>query len=78
MGEPRTVVVDRYPVERLPEDLRARVGEATFVKLTIALGEPVPELPPDDERPLSWYFGKLGRVHDDPVADIRKLRDEWE
>lgn len=73
MGEQGKIVKDNYPVDRLPEELRAGLKAGSVVRITL---EPTAERPP--LRPLQDYFGTAGRVHNDPVADIRKLRDEWE
>jgi hypothetical protein len=74
MGEQSKIVVEHYPVERLPEDLRRglQVGGQVTV---IVVPETVP-MPP--RRSFTEFFGKSGVAHSDPVADIRKLRDEWD
>ena len=72
MGE-HTKVVEEYPVDKLPEELRAGLAAGTMARITV---EPAAAKKP--MRPLSDYFGTAGRAHIDPVADIRKLRDEWD
>jgi len=82
MGDQKTIVVEHYPVERLPDDIRERIarsiGDGPFVKLHIE----VDALPADagSTRPFDHYFGKGDGTYSglDPIDDIRKLRDEWE
>jgi len=77
MGETKKIVIEHYPVERLPEELRRGLEAGQSVRVTVE--QPTEDAPtPRPSPPLSSYFGKLERVHADPVEDIRKLRDEWE
>ena len=73
MGEHKKIT-PHYPVDNLPEDLRAGLEAGARVTITVE-PEPVHARP---RRSFSEFFGKSGRAHDDPVADIRKLRDEWD
>lgn len=75
MGEHKKIVVEHYPVERLPDDLRQGLEAGATVRVTV---ENDGVAAADQVRPLSDYLGKLGKVHSDPVSDIRNLRDEWE
>ena len=72
MGE-HTRIVPHFPVDKLPEELRAGFEAGSTVTITV---EPDPEAP--SLKSVMDLFGKVGRAHDDPVADIRKLRDEWD
>lgn len=73
------IVREHYPVERLPEDLRAELGLARTVTVTLEQEDSVGP-PPDRE----WLERLRQRSHDlppatdDPVARIRRLRDEWD
>ena len=76
MGEHQKIVVENYPVDNLPLELRLRLGLADGAMVTITV-EPEPVAVPQ-QRAFSEFFGKSGRAHNDPVADIRQLRDEWD
>ncbi|HMN84687.1 MAG TPA: hypothetical protein PKA74_01675 [Bauldia sp.] len=70
------VVKDRYPVSQLPDDLKAEIGQARYVKLVIE--EAAPKRTREELariREESWRRGPIG---DDPVERIRRLRDEWD
>ena len=74
MGEHDKIIVENYPADKLPEELRLRLGleAGTLVTLTVE-----PEQTPPSLKSVIELFGKVGLAHNDPVADIRKLRDEW-
>lgn len=75
MSERRKIVVENYPVERLPEDLRQRIGSGGPVRVTLE------ESPAVQRLPLSSYIGKgtgSYRSPEDAVAAINALRDEWD
>jgi hypothetical protein len=74
MGEQAKIVAERYPVGRLPEDLRARLAAVgvTSPLVTVTV-EYAAERPP-----LSAYFGVLPAGDDDPAERGAKLRDEWD
>ena len=76
------IVIEHYPSERLPEDLRLAASGAESVRVT---------LEPDRAAPLSraevagrLRAEKAGRKPEDgisleeAVARVRVLRDEWE
>ena len=74
------IVLERYPVEKLPEDIRAVVGDSLTVKLVVepdALHETGNEA--RYQRLLSdmatWTLDNSGR---DSVERVRALRDEWD
>ena len=74
------IVREHYPVENLPEDLRAELGLVRTVKVVI---EP-------DENPLKSvsraaaiaelleHRRKLAPSPNDSVERVRRLRDEWD
>ncbi|SEQ08930.1 hypothetical protein SAMN05428969_1908 [Devosia sp. YR412] len=82
------VVREHYPVEKLPEDLRAEFPNATFVTVEVAVDDEVSFAPPAS--PMTGpetadYIRKLhagrtdkGRSMEDIVAEVRQLRDEWD
>ena len=78
MTEVKKIVIEHYPVERLPDELRARLEAQSTVRLTI---EPETEMPAEP-RPLSELYGCAKGLYAsqglDPVEFIRQLRDEWD
>ncbi|MEQ1715702.1 MAG: hypothetical protein ABL907_06925 [Hyphomicrobium sp.] len=76
MSERRKIVIENYPADRLPEDLRRRVDDgASRVTVTIESSDRR-ELPP-----LTSYIGQGKGCYASPeeaVAAINALRDEWE
>jgi hypothetical protein len=80
MGEQRRVVAEHYPVEKLPEELRAGLGEVRHVTVTIEAEPEDTARPAVARRPLLSYLGAGKGVYptpEDAVSAIRKLRDEW-
>lgn len=74
------IVREHYPVERLPEDLRAELGLATTVTVTI---EPAPERNDQTRRAaaiveLLEHRRRLKPSTESSAATVRKLRDEWD
>ncbi len=74
------IVREHYPVENLPEDLRAELGVARTVTLVI-------EAEDDHSRrdaraaaiaELLEHRRKLVPSTSDSVEQVRKLRDEWD
>ena len=71
------IVREHYPVSSLPEDLRQDLDPETYVRIVIE------ELDTSPKRTRSLAdmladVRQLTPIGDDPVARIRKLRDEWE
>lgn len=68
------IVRERYPVEKLPNDLR--LGSGT-VRVTVEL-----VVPPTSDQPalttLLDEMKKYRRRGEDPVARVRSLRSEWD
>lgn len=75
MGETRKIIIDSYPAEKLPEDLRRQISAKT-VRITMETEET--EVP---RKPLSSYVGAgkgLYATPEEALEAIRSLRDEWE
>lgn len=76
------VVIEHYPASRLPEDLKAAVGGAGSVTITVEreLTRPLR----GEELVAQLRAEKLGKRPEDGVSSeeavgrIRVLRDEWE
>jgi hypothetical protein len=75
------IVIEHYPVSRLPEDIRAAVGGTGAVRVTVeqeglkpqTAAEVVAQLRREKADP-----GFQGTTMAEAVARIRALRDEWE
>jgi hypothetical protein len=78
MGEGKKIVVDGFPVEKLPDELRRGIESGEVVRVTVE--SCVAEF--STTRPLSEFFGCAKDLYAsqgvDPADYIRKLRDEWE
>ena len=70
-------IVENYPVEKLPPDLREGLGQGEKVRVII---EEIPSLDTSEERlqELLDMARRASPIGDDPVKRIRKLRDEWD
>jgi len=76
-----TLVVDDYPAERLPLDLRGQIDPGARVRVTVDVTGPPFERPPFKPKRLRDYIGAGKGVYGSPeeaVAAIRALRDEWD
>lgn len=72
------IVREHYPVERLPEDLRAALPQGVTVRLTLeAESTKIPAGRAWIEDIVRRKEG-ISETSDDPVDRIRKLRDEWD
>ena len=75
MGETRKIVVENYPADSLPEDLRRGLESKAFVRVTVESqdrGRP---------KPLASFIGSAKGCYPTPhdaIDAIRSLRDEWE
>ncbi|KKB11921.1 hypothetical protein VE25_10240 [Devosia geojensis] len=75
------IVLEHYPVEKLPDDLKAAVGHEGRVTLTIER-----ERSPLDRDALVAQLreekkrmtAEQGRTLAEIVAEVRSLRDEWD
>ncbi len=78
MGELKKIVVEGYPVERLPQELRDRLESQAPVRITIEQQSAGTKEP----RPLHEMFGFAKGLYAsqglEPTDFIRQLRDEWE
>ena len=76
MGEVTKIVVENYPVDRLPEDLRRGLEKAGIVTITLEAGQGTASAP---RRSLRSFIGSAPGVYansDEAVDYIRRLRDE--
>ncbi len=75
MGSTIKIVIEGYPVEKLPEELRARLVVGQPVRITLEQDEEQP-------KPLSELYGCHAGLYAaqgvDPADFIRQLRDEWD
>ncbi len=76
MGEPTTIVIENYPVDKLPDELRRGLQSGRMVRVTVEHDPAAPKPPP--LRPLTSYFGAARGVYPghEAVTSIRRLRDE--
>jgi hypothetical protein len=70
-------IVENYPVEKLPPELREGLVQGEKVRVII---EEIPSRDTSKERlqELLNLADRASPIGDDPVARIRKLRDEWD
>jgi hypothetical protein len=71
-------IVRNYPASKLPADLREGVDPNAMVTVTVELAE---EVPPHKPMTLDEIFAVRRppyRTAQEIVADIRKLRDQWD
>ena len=77
MGERKKIVVEHFPVDRLPEELRRGLDAGTTARIIVE-----PEVKPSTSLPpLTSYLGAAQGVYtgpEDAVSAIRALRDDWE
>ncbi len=75
MGETKKIVVDDFPVERLPEELRLGIESGQMVRVTVETVAPEDAAQPG---PLTSFFGagKGCYSEEEAVTFIRQLRDE--
>jgi hypothetical protein len=78
MGEGKKIVVENYPLEKLPADLQAMLETGKPVRIVL---EQASEETAAPRKKFSEFIGSApGRYRDadEIVAEIRALRDEWE
>ena len=71
------IVREHYPVERLPEDLRAELPAGVTVRLTLeaeSVSLPAGRAWIED---IVRRKASIAETPDDPVGRIRQLREEW-
>ncbi len=75
MGETKKIVVDHFPVEKLPDELRRGIESGQLVRVTVESDAPEET---SDRQPLRSFFGagKGCYTEEEAVSFIRKLRDE--
>lgn len=76
MTELKKIVVEHFPVDRLPDELRRGLQSGQMVRVVVEaeVERPAP-------RPLRELFGcaKTGlKTPEEAVAAVRTLRDEWD
>ena len=79
MGEHKRIVIEDYPVENLPEELRG--GIETGHRVTVTVEDRVKPAIPDFETKLTRFWGACayrGTTAEEAVARVRALRDEWD
>lgn len=73
VSEQTKIVIDDYPVENLPEDVRRGIAAGERVRVTVETGDP---------RPRYLRFHGIAAhkktTVEDAVARVRALRDEWD
>ncbi len=78
MGENKTIVVEHFPVDQLPEELRRGLESGQMVRVTVQSGG---DEPTSDSQRLRTFLGAAsGRYAnpDDIVKEVRQARDEWD
>ena len=74
MTELKKIVVDSFPIERLPDELRGLLEAGEPVRITLEQGQQRKDatLPA-----FGFAKGTYAKHGLDPVEYIRQLRDEW-
>lgn len=75
------IVVEHYPVEKLPEDLRVGLAPAGSVRVTVESDPPVPMTAAEVVATMKRRLAdrdNAGVTVEEAVARIRALRDEWD
>ena len=79
MGETIKIVVEGFPVELLPKELRERLTSDVAARITIEQAQDQGKKQP---RPLHQMRGFAQGLYAsqgiDPVDFVRQLRDEWD
>lgn len=79
MGETKKIVVENYPLDKLPANLRALLEGANPVRIVLEQVPDAQSIP--SKKKFSDFIGSApGRYKsaDEIVAEVRALRDEWE
>lgn len=71
------IVREHYPVERLPEDLRAELPDRVTVRLTLEAESTTLPAGRAWVEDIVRRRANIAETSDDPVARVRQLRDEW-
>jgi len=78
MGETKKIVVEHFPVDKLPDELRRGIEAGQVVRVTV---EEESESMAPPYRSLSDFVGAgrgLYATPEEATDFIRKLRDEWD
>ena len=78
MGETKKIVVENYPLDKLPADLRALLEGGNPVRVVLEQMPDTQSIPA--KKKFSDFIGSApGRYKsaDEIDAEIRSLRDEW-
>lgn len=79
MGETKKIVVESFPVERLPDELRRGIENGQIVRVTIEAEDTTRVLPHTGRRTLRSFVGSAPGLYPNPgeaTQFIRSLRDE--
>jgi hypothetical protein len=78
MGENKRIVIEHFPVDRLPEELRQGLESGKLVRVTVEGGGN--EAISDTKRLRAFLGAASGRYTDpqDIVTEIRQTRDDWD
>ena len=79
MGETKKIVVEHFPADKLPEELRRGIESGEMVRVTVEANGP------RDisltAKPIDEFYGCAKGFYAnqgiDPAEFIRQLRDEW-
>lgn len=77
MNQYRKIIVENFPVERLPEELRRGLEGSHDVTITLEAQVRTTE---KGHAPLTSFLGKAKGLYETPeaaVAATRTLRNEW-
>ena len=77
MTELKKIVVEGFPVERLPEELKTDLEQGRPVRITLEQSTDGAEVPPLVDM-YGFAHGLYASQGVDPAEYIRNLRDEWE
>jgi len=74
MDDPKRHVVEDYPAERLPDELRGEIDPSATVTVSVS----VQASPQPTFREIFDALREARVSSDDPVLGVRALREEWE
>lgn len=73
------IVLEHYPVDKLPEDVRKHFSRGGSVRLEVAEDEQQPMTAKEAAQLIRNNISRnvKRRTEDEIVAEVRALRDEW-